>query len=164
MPRPDDLYLDIETTFEGRISVIGFFSENLGLVQLVHPDVTALSLLNSMPEGGRLFTFNGHRFDLPYIVRELGVELAVRHETLDLMQMCKAHKIKGGQKSIEKKIGWKRETAGLSGRDAPGMWKAWWEDGDKEARDMLLKYNGEDVMGMVAIHRFLESYYLFDML
>lgn len=163
MPLPTDIYLDIETTNDRGISLIGLWSEQGGLVQLYGKHLTPESLLAAVPEASRVVTFNGIRFDLPVIVRELGVDLATRNRQLDLMDACRLKGLRGGQKSIEQRLGIRRETEGVRGQHAPRLWEDWWEAGNQRALDLLLKYNEEDVLGMVAIHRFLDDYFLFPM-
>jgi len=163
MPLPNDTYLDIETTNERGISMIGMWSEERGLVQLYGHGVTAERLLESIPEDARVITFNGLRFDLPIISRVVGVDLGSRNRQLDLMDACRLKGIRGGQKAIEQRLGIARETEGVRGQHAPRLWEDWWEAGNRRSLDLLLKYNEEDVMGMVAIHRFLDAYFLFPM-
>lgn len=163
MPDPSDIYLDIETTRDHGISVIGFTSEVTGTVQLYGDDVTAERLEATLPAGVRLFTFNGNSFDIPFILRETGVNLFTRNKCLDLMRICHGRDIKGGQKAIEERIGFTRETKGVRGFHALGLWDRWANDGDERALELLLHYNREDLDGMVAIHRFLDSYFLFDL-
>jgi len=67
----DSLYLDIETrSFPGRthyISVVGFYHEETGLVQMLWPDITAETLEAALPDAERIYTFNGNNFDLKVI-------------------------------------------------------------------------------------------------
>lgn len=163
MPQPKDLYLDIETTRSGGVSMVGMWSEERGLVQLYGHDLTTEALENAVPTDYRVVTFNGLRFDLPIIARLYDLDLRLRNRCLDLMDACHAKGIKGGQKAIEERLGIRRETEGMRGYHAPQLWDDWWEAGNRDSLDVLLKYNEEDVMGMVTIHRFLDDYFLFPM-
>jgi uncharacterized protein YprB with RNaseH-like and TPR domain len=60
--------------------------------------------------------------------------------------------LSGGLKSIERQVGIQRsrETAGLSGWDAVRLWREW-RRGSEEAREVLLRYNAEDVVNMVPL-------------
>ena len=156
MARLPDIYLDIETDWSRKITVIGFHSRQTGLVQLVGPGISRRRLLTALPSSGRLFTYNGHSFDLHVIQQRLGIDLRGRFESCDLRWVCQRHGLTGGQKAIEEEIGVRRQQAGLSGRDAIRLW---WEHlgGDAEALDTLLDYNREDVEGLRAIRRYVAS-------
>lgn len=145
------LYLDIETDWRGRVAVVGFYSRATGLVQLVGRDVTAAALLRALPACRRLFTFNGHSFDLPLIRRQLGLDLRMRYESVDLRYCCARAGWRGGQKVIERLLGIDRELPGLDGRDAQRLWARFTERDDARALASLLRYNREDVMNMVRI-------------
>ncbi len=45
---PMKAYLDIETSFSGKISVIGIYHENGTLIQLVGDEVTGQNLITSL--------------------------------------------------------------------------------------------------------------------
>ena len=57
-------YLDIETAFDGTISVIGMYRPDLGTIQLVGGGVRDLSLYEALEGVRTLVTFNGSTFDL----------------------------------------------------------------------------------------------------
>jgi uncharacterized protein YprB with RNaseH-like and TPR domain len=145
------VYLDIETDGGGRIVVVGFYARGSGLVQLVGRDVTPSGLLRSLPACRRLFTFNGHSFDLPLIRRRLGLDLRLRYQSIDLRHCCARAGWRGGQKAIERRLGIVRRLPGLDGRDALVFWSRYHEGGDAQALSTLLLYNREDVMNMVKI-------------
>src|SRR5437667_12537192 len=60
MTPPCEIYLDIETDWQRRLTVVGFQSSTTGVVQLVGSDITADRLEQALPAGGMLFTYNGH--------------------------------------------------------------------------------------------------------
>lgn len=155
---PEDVFLDIETSWERTITVIGFIAPSTGLVQLVAPDISAESLLDVLPKKGRIFTFNGDRFDIPVIRKELDVNLAATLQSWDLWKICRAAGIRGGQKKIEVELGISRDSEGVDGKQAMNLWRAWWEDGERDALDLLLRYNAEDVEGMIKIAEFLKTW------
>lgn len=150
-----DIYLDIETSWDRGITVIGFHAEATGLVQLVAPDIDPGALVSALPGSGRLITFNGHAFDLPVIRAQLGVDLRSRYDSLDLRYLCKSAGLSGGQKAIEHILGIERDTEGVDGRQAMQLWAAW-RRGSRAALDRLLAYNRDDVLGMVRLHRAAE--------
>ncbi len=152
-----DVYLDIETSYYGDITVVGFYSQSCGLVQLVRPRISRARLQRVLPPAQRLLTFNGHSFDLPIIRRQLELDLRGRFESVDLRYACKRAGLTGGQKAIERMLGLERELPGLSGWDALRLWEAYWNDEDAAALETLLCYNREDVMNMVKIHAVLRD-------
>lgn len=156
MPRLPDIYLDIETSWEGDITVVGFYSRATGLVQLVGSDVTDARLDRELPDRGNLFTYNGHCFDIPVIRKVLGVDLRDKFESYDLRWICQRNDLRGGQKAVEKAIGLPRELMGMDGRDALVLWQRYVDYDDEEALATLLKYNREDVLGLMEIKRHCE--------
>jgi uncharacterized protein YprB with RNaseH-like and TPR domain len=147
MPRPIDIYLDIETSWDRSITVIGMFSRLTGFVQLVAPRIGPRLLLDALPDNGVLHTFNGHCFDIPVIRQHLGVDLRSRFESRDLRYLCKAKGLTGGQKLIERQLGLERATEGVDGMEAMRLWNRW-QGGCRDSLDLLLRYNRDDVMGM----------------
>lgn len=148
-------YLDIETTGlypqQDRITVIGiyFCDENEGeLVQLYDNSLNCDALLKAMEGTGNIFTYNGERFDLPFIRTCLGPDLSRMHTHTDLMFDCWKHNLKGGFKSILRRLGIDRETEGLSGLHAIWLWEQYIKQNDQAALDLLLKYNRDDVVNL----------------
>ena len=95
-----------------------------------------------------LVTFNGAAFDLPFIEHKLGRMFSqVAH--IDLMFPLRRMGLRGGLKAIEKRLRVGRPSAlsALNGYDAVLMWRMW-RNGDKAARDTLVRYNAEDVASL----------------
>lgn len=153
MPRLPDIYLDIETSWEGDITVVGFYSRPTGFVQLVGDEISDVRLCRALPKRGWLYTYNGHCFDLPVIRKVLGFDLRDRFESRDLRFICQRNALRGGQKAVERAIGLPRELAGMDGRDALVLWQRYVDYDDGEALTTLLKYNREDVLGLREIKR-----------
>jgi len=89
-----DAYLDIETTglscHYADITVIGIYLVNGSesrLVQLVGREVTVDNLLKAVDGVSAIYTYNGSRFDLPFIHGSLGIDLADVFHHHDLMLM-----------------------------------------------------------------------------
>ena len=158
MPRMTDIYLDIETSWSRRITVIGFYSRATGLVQLVGKDISRRRLLGKLPKSGRLFTYNGHAFDLSVIKKKMGLDFRERYDSWDLRWICQRQGITGGQKIIEDQIGYCRvcEAEGLDGRDAIYLWERY-KRGDENDLKTLLTYNAEDIYGLKAIATYLRK-------
>lgn len=151
----DVMYLDIETTGlsypEGRTTVVGYHIPRQGTRLLVRgQDLTAEAVQAAFDEAGAVVTFNGKRFDVPFLEREFDVTVDIPH--VDLMHGFRRVGISGGLKSIEKQLGLARadEIDGVSGYEAVKMWRSW-ERGDRDALERLLTYNRADVENMVPL-------------
>ena len=148
-------YLDIETTFSGSISVIGIYRPELGTVQLVGGGVRDLSLYEALEGVRTLVTFNGSTFDLPVIRRRLYADLKHDFEHCDLLYICRRKGLRGGLKKVEELLGIGRATAGITGWDAPRLWRRFEATGDRVALRTLLEYNREDVVNLAILERHL---------
>jgi uncharacterized protein YprB with RNaseH-like and TPR domain len=100
-----------------------------------------------------LVTFFGTGFDLPFIRRSFPY-LKLGHLHVDLCYLLRRLGLRGGLKRIEIELGVERtpETDGLSGFDAVRLWSEY-RRGSKDALDLLLLYNREDVINMKALLR-----------
>ena len=156
MAKPIEVYLDVETNLWRELTVVGFRSSVTGVVQLVGPEITARRLRKELPREGRLFTYNGHCFDISCIRNQLGMDLRHQFESLDLRWICQRIGLMGGQKRIEKRIGHRRKYSGLDVLDAIRLWSEY-ESGDQEALALLLRYNSEDLAGLIRIKRHLAA-------
>lgn len=148
-------YLDIETTFDGAISVIGMYRPDIGTIQLVGGGVRDLSLYEALDGVQTLVTFNGSSFDLPVIRRRLYADLKRDFEHCDLLYICRRRGLRGGLKRVETLLGIARETAGISGWDAPRLWNRYEATGDRHALQTLLDYNREDVVNLATLEAHL---------
>jgi hypothetical protein len=148
-------YLDIETTFDGSISVIGIYRLDLGTIQLIGGGVHDLALYDALDGVQTLVTFNGSGFDLPVIRRRMYVDLKRDFAHCDLLQICRKRGLRGGLKRVEALIGITRETAGISGYDAPRLWYRYETTGDRFALRTLLHYNREDVVNLAVLDAYL---------
>jgi len=150
-----DAYLDIETTglscqYAG-ITVIGIYMVNGTdgkLVQLVGNEVTIDNLLEAVENVNTIYTYNGSRFDLPFIHGSLGINLADTIHHHDLMYDCWRCNLKGGFKAVEQQLGIPRQLQGITGVDAILLWQRYQYYGDQKALTTLLKYNEEDVVNL----------------
>ncbi len=138
-------YLDIETSYDGALTVVGLWRPHGGLSQWVSPDIDSAELLEALSGAQALYTYNGHRFDLPVIHRRLGLNLRRLFASRDLMYDCWRRGLYGGLKAVERQLGIPRSLPHLDGRDAMRLWAAYVDRGEKEALELLLRYNREDV-------------------
>ena len=150
-----EAYLDIETTglsaFTGAITVVGIYlcdNKDTQFVQLVGRDITRYSLLESLEGVDVIYTYNGHRFDLPFINAHLGVNLEELLNHRDLMYDCWRCNLRGGFKAVERQLGISRELVEVDGRMAVRLWWRYVDSFDLEALDTLLAYNREDVVNL----------------
>ena len=162
---PVDAYLDIETTglcsFYDEITVIGICLANdfeNRLVQLVGGDVTRTNLLRNLRCVDTIYTYNGSRFDLPFINIRLGVNLGEHFHHRDLMHDCWRNNLYGGFKAVERQLNIPRRLRGIGGAEAVTLWWRYQIDHDRRALDLLLEYNKEDVVNLMKLREKLERF------
>lgn len=150
-----DAYLDIETTgLSSRyceITVVGINLVNgheTRFIQLVGKDVTADNILRALEGVGTVYTYNGSRFDLPFIYIRLGINLAKLFNHCDLMYHCWKNNLYGGFKGVERQLGIQRRLKEVDGFEAVRLWWRWVNDYDEGALATLLEYNKEDVINL----------------
>lgn len=144
-------YLDIETDRKGNISIIGISIGNNRFKQFVGKDITSHKVENCLRQARTIVTFNGDNFDLPQIKKHLNLDLAVTHRSYDLFKIKKQLNIKGGLKELEKKYGIERKTEGVNGFKAIQLWEIYRKHGRKDALELLLEYNKEDVLNLIPL-------------
>jgi uncharacterized protein YprB with RNaseH-like and TPR domain len=149
---PERAYLDIETSYDGEITIIGIFRPPDRLIQLKFPDISRAALLDALDGTEEIVTFWGHRFDLPVIERMMGVNLRDHFESRDLADHCHRHGLYGGLKIVEQVLGIARQVGGVSGADAMRLW-AEWEAGCAASLATLLKYNEDDVVNLYSLEK-----------
>ncbi|MBN2239525.1 MAG: ribonuclease H-like domain-containing protein [Dehalococcoidales bacterium] len=159
-----EAYIDIETTglspWDSDITVIGFYlcdGMESRSVQLVGSDITRIDVLNTLEGVDTIYTYNGARFDLPFIHHHLGVNLAEIYDHCDLMFLCWRNNLKGGLKGVEKQLGIERELPDVNGRMAIALWNRYLYTADFEALEILLKYNLEDVVNLKTLKEMLAT-------
>lgn len=150
--REQTVYVDIETTGlscqNDLITMIGIYNG-----KKTKTFVRGIDLEEAPAEIGKykqIITFNGARFDLPFIEHEFPGTFD--HIHIDLMYPLKKIGYSGGLKKIESKLGLTRsdETAGITGLDAVRLWNRY-ERGNSDALETLIKYNSEDVVNLEKI-------------
>jgi hypothetical protein len=161
-----EAYLDIETTGLSSvycdITVIGMYLTNENdsrIAQLVGEEVTKDNLVSALKDVKTIYTYNGSRFDIPFIRNLLGIDLAESQYHHDLMYDCWDCNLYGGFKGVEQQLGITRQLPSLSGLDAVILWREYRNRGDQRALELLLKYNEEDVVNLCALReRLIEIY------
>ena len=155
MPSSLEAYLDIETTglsaLFGAITVVGIYlcnDDDTRFIQLVGRDVTSYNILEALEGVDTLYTYNGRRFDLPFIRVQLGINLEETFYHRDLMYDCWRYNLRGGFKAVERQLGIERKLKEVDGREAVRLWWRYVEYFDLDALDKLLEYNREDVVNL----------------
>lgn len=150
--RPRTCFFDIETTgLDARSSDVTTVSFHRGgeTTTLVRgEDLTREALAAELRAADLLVSFNGKRFDVPFL--EGSFDLDIDRPHLDLMYACRQLDLTGGLKAIEQSVGIERDRPDLSGRDAVRLWRAH-EKGDREALDTLVSYNRADTKNLETI-------------
>ncbi len=98
-------------------------------------------------------TYNGDSFDVPFLQREFNLEF--HFLSFDLRKILHGWGITRGLKRSMKTLGVKRREVPLeelNGADAVALWDRY-ESGDLSALDLLIRYNRDDVLGLVDILR-----------
>ncbi len=157
-----EAYLDIETTgltpFDCEITVIGIHlcrGDETELVQLVGRDVTADSLLQTLKGVDVIYSYNGSRFDLPFIHSQLGINLVELFTHHDLMYDCWRNNLYGGLKAVERQLGIRRILSEMNGYEAVRLWWKYVDSFDLDALNTLLEYNKEDVVNLKTLKEIL---------
>ena len=151
-------YLDIETTFDNTISVVGIHIPGRDLVQLTGAQVTDVGIALALEGVSTVVTFNGASFDLPFIRRITGLEVRDLADHRDLLHVCRKRGLRGGLKRVEVLLGVGGRDSGITdGRMAPRLWQRWETDGDEEALRVLLEYNKEDCVNLEVLENILDG-------
>jgi len=140
-----DAYLDIETSWDGAVKVVGVYVPGRGTRQLVDGEITDVAVARLVQGALRLYTFNGDRFDLPMIERHLRLDLRQIVPSHDLLAACRRAGLRGGLKAVERHLGIGRSFPEVDGRVAISLWRRYETLGDRDALTLLLAYNREDV-------------------
>jgi len=153
-----EAYLDIETTglspWNSEITVVGIHfcnRDDTKFIQLVGEDISAQSILEALQGVEVLYTYNGTRFDLPFIYAQLGVNLAKSFRHQDLMYDCWRNNLYGGFKGVERQLGIERKLIEVNGYEAVKLWCRYVGSFDLDALNTLLQYNKEDVVNLKSL-------------
>jgi len=147
--RANTCFFDIETTgldeHRDRVTTVSFHRAGETRTLVAGQDLTADALRAEFSDADLLASFNGARFDIPFLQTSFGVDIDTPH--LDLMYPCKRLGLSGGLKPIERQLGIERDRPDISGRDAVRLWHQY-ERGDEAALDTLVSYNREDTVNL----------------
>jgi uncharacterized protein YprB with RNaseH-like and TPR domain len=147
--RDDACFFDIETTGldrdRDRVTTVSAHRGGETTTLVRGEDLTAGALADLLGDAPLLVTFNGARFDVPFLESSFGVDLDRPH--LDLLYPCRRLDLTGGLKPVERSLGIERDRPDISGRDAVRLWRAH-ERGDADALETLVSYNREDAVNL----------------
>lgn len=111
-------------------------------------DLTAEELAAVLDPAEILVTFNGARFDIPFLEANFDIDLDRPH--IDLLPTCRRAGLDGGLSEVERSLGIGRELPDVDGREAVRLWHEH-ERGVDGALDRLIAYNREDTENMVPV-------------
>jgi len=153
-------YIDIETTGLSRhyadLTVIGIAlekDEQCCVIQLLETNLSEQRLLAALRGVDEIYSYNGSRFDLPFIRAKLGVDLKTSFKHTDLMYNCWRSNLKGGLKAVERKLGINRGLQNVDGYMAVKLWYQYANANNRQALATLLEYNREDVVNLQTLRR-----------
>ncbi|GAB6878109.1 ribonuclease H-like domain-containing protein [Halorubrum gandharaense] len=150
--REETCFFDIETTgldeHRDQVTTVSFHQGGETTTLVAGEDLTAEALREQFRDASLLATFNGARFDVPFLETSFDVDVTTPH--LDLMYPCKRLGLSGGLKPIEKQLGIERDRPDISGRDAVRLWHEY-ERGDESSLETLVSYNREDTVNLQAL-------------
>ncbi|MBW6461543.1 MAG: ribonuclease H-like domain-containing protein [DPANN group archaeon] len=157
---PIKQYIDIETTGLSRernsVTVIGIYTGD-EVIQFVNGiDMTEDNLNDVIKKAKNMVTFNGKRFDIPFLAHKfpnIDFNSAEHH---DLMYTCRKHNLTGGLKKIENILGISRDSGISDGREAVRLWRRY-QCGCNNSLTKLLEYNKEDIVNLYHIEKILEE-------
>ncbi len=158
---PGTAFLDIETTglspASSVITMVGVLKENGFHCLVAGQGLSGPRLRALLADVEVVYTYNGARFDLRFILEHLGVDIKAMDglEHVDLMYVCRRRGLTGGQKKIEECLDIARDTRGMTGYHAARLGRRWLEEGDEEALGVLVHYNEEDVTNLSRIEEYV---------
>lgn len=143
-------FLDIETTgldrHTDRVTTVSLHQGGDTHTLVRGQDLTAERLRAALENASLLVTFNGRRFDVPFLETSFDCSVDLPHA--DLMSMCREIGYTGGLDAVEQQFGIERDLPDISGRDAVRLWHQYERDGDRGALETLIEYNREDTVNM----------------
>lgn len=156
-------FFDIETTgldkTKNKVTTVSFHRNGETTTLVRGKDLTRENLKQEMFKSKILVSFNGKRFDQPFL--EHNFNLNIQNPHIDLMYCCKNIGLEGGLKKIEKDLNVERELEDIDGREAVKLWKQYEKHGKEDSLQKLVKYNRYDTRNlkdiMEIVHRRLKA-------
>ena len=110
-------------------------------------------MLKALEGVDEIYSYNGSRFDLPFIRTKLGIDMREYFKHTDLMYNCWKKDLKGGLKVVERRLGIGRRLKDVDGSVAVQLWWGHVNNNDQQALKILLEYNREDVVNLRVLRR-----------
>lgn len=147
----DTLFLDIETTgLRQTDEVTAIATWKNGTANCFVKGFNLPDFLQEAMQARLLVTYNGERFDLPFLRRCFNINLALPH--LDMRMPLSSLGYRGGLKKCEKQLKFRRRFApDCDGADAVHLWQQWRSKSDRESLRRLILYNIEDAYSLAWI-------------
>jgi uncharacterized protein YprB with RNaseH-like and TPR domain len=146
--RSEACFFDIETTgldhHADRVTTVSVHRGGETTTLVRGRDLDAQRLRTELGEASLLVTFNGKRFDVPFLEASFEVSLDAPH--VDLMYPCRRLDLTGGLKTVERELNIDREHD-IGGREAVRLWHEY-EGGDRRALETLVEYNRDDARNL----------------
>lgn len=140
--------LDIETTGLSRqdsITIIGLLTNEWMKVFVEGKNLS--EFITWISQVDILVSFNGKRFDVPFIEKHFKMNLLIPH--VDLLDVLHALGCSGGLKKCEKQAGaFNRKTEEIDGKKAIGLWEQYTSENNSDALNQLVLYNVEDILAL----------------
>lgn len=147
--RQQACFFDIESTgldhHRSKVTTVTFLRHRDRKTLVRGDDLTAAAIQAELDAADLLVTYNGSRFDIPFLETSLDVTVNTPH--LDAMRVCHALGLTGGLTAAESALGVDRERPDMSGRDAVRLWREY-EAGQEGALETLIRYNQEDTTNL----------------
>ncbi len=155
-------FIDIETTGLSRhrntMTTLSVWDGKETRTYINGQNMNEESLAAEMNRHKMFVSFNGTGFDLPFIQTKFP-SLNLEKPHMDLRWVGNKVGLRGGLKRIEREVGINRgdDVADIDGSMAVRLWKKWERTGNKEALDLLVKYNQEDVINLETLGNIIYS-------
>ena len=147
---PKTCFFDIETTGldqkKNKVTTVTFHRQNETTTLVRGENLTRNNIKEEFFKSKLLVSFNGKRFDQPFLEHNYNLDIETPH--IDLMYPCKQLGLSGGLKKIEKELKIQRELEDIDGREAVRLWKQYEKKGDAEALEKLIRYNKYDTVNL----------------
>jgi len=152
--REEAAFFDIETTGlsseRHEVTTVSVHRDGVTRTLVADPDpvvgepLTRTALADAL-DAPLLVTFNGKRFDVPFLESSFGLAVDAPH--VDLLYPCRRLDLTGGLKAVEGEVDIDRDDPDLSGEDAVRLWRAY-RGGDEAALETLVRYNRDDAANL----------------
>jgi uncharacterized protein YprB with RNaseH-like and TPR domain len=157
-----EAYIDIETTGlmygSSEITVVGIYivrGNETDFIQFVGREINADVILEALEGVDVIYSYNGSRFDLPFIKSQYGIDLENLFHHRDLMYDCWGKNLRGGLKGVEVQLGIARNLPDMNGLEAVKLWWKYVDSFDLDALNKLCEYNKEDVVNLKTLRDIL---------